>query len=52
MGITEILTIIFVILKAFKVIDFTWFQCFIPEIIAAACYFILLIIAIVEIYRA
>lgn len=48
MGITEILTIIFVILKAFKVIDFTWFQCFIPEIIAGACYFIMLIIYIIK----
>ena len=34
MGITEILTLIFVVLKAFKVIDFTWVQCFIPEMIA------------------
>lgn len=48
MGITEILTLIFVVLKAFKVIDFTWVQCFIPEMIAGAFYFIMLIFYIVK----
>lgn len=51
MGITEILTLIFVVLKAFKVIDFTWAQCFIPEMIAGAFYFIMLILYIVKSYR-
>lgn len=51
MGITEILTLIFVVLKAFKVIDFTWFQCFIPEINAGALYFIMLILYIVKSHR-
>lgn len=48
MGITEILTLVFVVLKALKVIDFTWLQCFIPEIIAGAFYFIMLIFYIVK----
>ena len=51
MGITEILTLIFVVLKAFKVIDFTWVQCFIPEMIAGAFYFIMLILYIVKSHR-
>ncbi len=51
MGITEILTLIFVVLKAFKVIDFTWVQCFIPEMIAGASYFIMLILYIVKSHR-
>ena len=48
MGIAEILTLVFVILKAFKIIDFTWFQCFIPEMIAGTFYFIILILCIVK----
>ena len=48
MGFTEILTLVFVVLKALKVIDFTWLQCFIPEIIAGAFYFIMLIFYIVK----
>ena len=51
MGITEVLTLIFVVLKAFKVIDFTWVQCFIPEMIAGAFYFIMLIFYIVKSQR-
>lgn len=39
MGIAEILTLIFVILKAFKFINLTWSQCFIPEIIAALLFY-------------
>ena len=51
MGITEILTLIFVVLKAFKVIDFTWVQCFIPEMIAGAFYFIMWILYMVKSHR-
>ena len=51
MGITEILTLIFVVLKAFKVIDFTWVQCFIPEMVAGIFFFIMLIICIVKSHR-
>ena len=46
-GIFSLLTIIFVILKAFGIISFTWFQCFIPLIIGASLSVILIIIAII-----
>lgn len=39
MGIAEILTLAFVILKAFKLINLTWSQCFIPEVIAALLFY-------------
>ena len=49
MGISEVLTIAFIILKALKVINLTWFQCFVPEIIVAFLfYFIGLTYYIVE----
>ncbi len=47
LGIFSLLTIIFVILKAFGVISFTWFQCFIPLIIGCALTVIVLIIALI-----
>ena len=46
-GIFSLLTIIFVVLKAFGIINFTWFQCFIPLIIGASLSVILIIIAII-----
>lgn len=51
MGITEILTIIFVVLKAFNIVAFSWLQCFIPEIIAGVFYFMILIIYVIRSYR-
>lgn len=44
-SIFSLLTIIFVILKAFGVISFTWFQCFIPLIIGLSLSLIIIIIA-------
>lgn len=38
MGFTEILTIIFVLLKVFGVISWSWWLVFLPEIIAAVFY--------------
>lgn len=38
MGVTEILTIIFVLLKVFNVITWSWWLVFLPEIIAAVFY--------------
>ena len=52
LGICSILTIIFVILKAFGIINFTWFQCFLPLIIGSAISFIIIIIAIIAIFVA
>ena len=46
-GIFSLLTIIFVVLKAFGIIGFTWFQCFIPLIIGVSLSVILIIIAII-----
>ena len=46
-GIFSLLTIIFIILKAFGVISFTWFQCFIPLIIGCVLTIILLIVAFI-----
>ena len=47
LGICSILTIIFVVLKAFGIINFTWFQCFLPLIIGAVLTAIFLIAVIV-----
>ena len=52
LGICSILTIIFVILKAFGIINFTWFQCFLPLIIGSTISFIIIIIAIIAIFVA
>jgi membrane protein YdbS with pleckstrin-like domain len=46
MGFTEILTIIFVLLKVFGVITCSWWLVFLPEIIAVALYVVTLILAI------
>lgn len=43
MGFTEILTIIFVLLKAFKVITWSWWLVFAPEIVALVIYAVLTI---------
>lgn len=45
MGFTEILTIIFVLLKAFGVVSWSWWIVFLPEIIAVALYILVLGIA-------
>ena len=46
-GIFSLLTIIFVILKAFGIISFTWFQCFIPLIIGVSLTLIITVIALI-----
>lgn len=38
MGFTEVLTIVFVVLKLFDVISWDWFLCLLPEIIAVSVY--------------
>lgn len=42
MGITEILTIIFVFCKLFGVIDWSWFIVFAPEMIAIVFYVVII----------
>ena len=43
MGFTEILTIIFVLLKVFDVVSWSWWIVFLPEIIAVAFYVLLIL---------
>ena len=47
LGIFSILTIIFVVLKAFGVINFTWFQCFLPLLIGVALTIVIILIAFI-----
>lgn len=46
MGFTEILTIIFVLLKAFGVIDWSWWLVFAPEIVALVLYVVYVLISV------
>lgn len=46
MGFTEILTIIFVLLKVFGVISWSWWLVFLPEIIAVGLYVVFSILSI------
>lgn len=48
MGITEILTIIFVILKLIGKIDWSWFIVLLPEIIGVTIYAILSIFTVIN----
>lgn len=50
MGFTEILTIIFIVLKLLNIIDWNWFLVLLPEIIALTIYLIVVIIGIFQ-YR-
>ena len=43
MGIGEILTIVFILLKVFEVITWSWWLVFLPEIIVVVLYTIFLI---------
>ena len=45
MGFTEILTIIFVVLKLIGKIDWSWWLVLLPEILAAVWYVVLIIAA-------
>lgn len=47
MGFAEILTILFIALKLFGVITWSWWLVLLPEIIAAAFYVIVLICSLV-----
>lgn len=46
-SIFSLLTVIFVILKAFGIINFTWFQCFLPLLIGVALAIIIILIALI-----
>lgn len=51
MGFTEVLTIIFIVLKLLNVIDWNWFLVLLPETIALTIYLIIVIIGIFQ-YRS
>lgn len=46
MGFTEVLTIIFILLKSFNVIDWSWWLVFAPEIVAVVFYILIIILQI------
>lgn len=46
MGITETLTVIFIVLKILNIISWSWFYVLLPEIIGIAIYVIAIIIYI------
>lgn len=50
-GFTEVLTIIFIVLKLLNIIDWNWFLVLLPEIIALTIYIIVVIIGIFQ-YRS
>jgi len=51
MGFTEILTIVFIVLKLLGVISWSWWLVCLPEIIAVAVYLIIIIGQIVAINK-
>ena len=46
MGLAELLTIIFVLLKVFDVVSWSWWIVFLPEIIAVALYVLVFILGL------
>lgn len=51
MGFTEILTIIFIVLKLLGVITWTWWVCLLPEILAGVLYVVIVVVQLVAIYK-
>lgn len=51
MGICEVLTIIFVVLKLINVIEWSWWLVLLPEIIAFSLYGIMIVIYLVANWR-
>lgn len=48
MIITEIITIVFVVLKAFNAIQLSWLECFVPEIAAGVFWFVIVVTRIIK----
>lgn len=48
MGFTEVLTIVFIVLKLVNVISWNWFYVLLPEIIAGVFYLVMFIYSTVE----
>lgn len=51
MGFTEVLTIIFIVLKLLGVITWAWWVCLLPEIIAGVLYVVIVVAHLVAIYK-
>lgn len=51
MGITEILTVVFVVLKLMHVIEWSWFLVLLPEIIGLIIYAVVAVWSITQNYR-
>jgi hypothetical protein len=51
MGFTEILTIIFILLKVFKVVTWAWWVVFLPEIIALVIYVAVIVLHLLCIHK-
>ena len=51
-GVLGVLQIIFIVLKCLNLIDWTWWQVFIPTFIGFGLLFVIIIIALVIIYGA
>lgn len=51
MGITEVLTIVFVVLKLVHVIEWSWFLVLLPEIIGLIIYIVMAVLSITYNHR-
>ena len=49
MGFTEVLTIVFIVLKVFGVITWSWWLVLLPEIIAVVLYITILILSLISV---
>ena len=52
MGFTELLTLIFIVLKLLGTISWSWWLVLLPEIIATAIYLLVLILGLVGVGKA
>lgn len=51
MGFTEVLTIIFIVLKLMGVITWAWWVCLLPEILAGVLYVVIVVTQLVVIHK-
>lgn len=51
MGFTELLTIVFIVLKLIGIIDWKWIFVILPELIAAGFYMLYILFWIWQLYR-
>lgn len=51
MGITEVLTIVFVVLKLMHIIEWSWFLVLLPEIIGLIIYIVMAVLSITYNHR-